>query len=137
MEFDYFAQRKGATSHDERRAREFIISKISKNVNSILDVGCGNGWVAKEFLPKGKKVYSLDISITNPIKVKNLYPDEKHFGITADSFHLPFNNNSFDCVIASEIIEHVIEPSEFIKELFRVVKKWWQYNYNNALQRKK
>ena len=47
---------------------------------------------------------------------------EKHFGIAADSFHLPFNDHSFDCIIASEIIEHVIEPKDFIKELFRVVK---------------
>lgn len=123
VEFDYFEERKGETAHDERRVREFIISKISKDVISILDVGCGNGWAAKEFLPKGKQVYSLDISVTNPAIVKKLYPNEKHFGITADSFHLPFNDQSFDCVIASEIIEHVIDPSRFIKELFRVVKK--------------
>jgi len=123
VEFDYFEKRKSATAHDERRVRELIISKISKIVNSILDVGCGNGWVAKEFLPKGKQVYSLDISVTNPAKAIKLYQYEKHFGITADSFHLPFNDNSFDCVIASEIIEHVFNPAAFIKELFRVVKK--------------
>lgn len=122
VEFDYFEERKGATAHDERRVREYIISKISKNINSILDVGCGNGWVAKEFLSKGKQVCSLDISVTNPAIAKKLYQNEKHFGVAADSFHLPFKNNSFDCVIASEIIEHVIEPKDFIKELFSVVK---------------
>ena len=55
--------------------------------------------------------------------LQKLYPNEKHFGITADSFHLPFNDNSFDSIIASEIIEHVYDPEGFIKELFRVVKK--------------
>ena len=123
VEFDYFEKRKGATAHDEKRVREYIISKIPKDIKSILDVGCGNGWVAKEFLPKRKQVYSLDISVTNPSKATKLYPDEKHFGITADSFHLPFNDNTVDCVIASEIIEHVFDPAEFVKELFRVVKK--------------
>ena len=123
VEFDYFEERKGATEHDERRVREFIIAKVPKNVNSILDVGCGKGWVAREFLPKGKKVFSLDISITNPSIVKKLYQSENHFGITADSFQLPFNDQSFDCIIASEIIEHVNNPAKFIIELFRVVKK--------------
>ncbi|MCW8810559.1 MAG: class I SAM-dependent methyltransferase [Ignavibacteriaceae bacterium] len=123
LEFDYFEERTGATEHDERRVREYIISKIPKSVNSILDVGCGKGWVAKEFLPKGKTVVSLDISVTNPSIVKKLYSNPKHFAIAADSFHLPLNDNSFDCVIASEIIEHVVDPAGFIKELFRVIKK--------------
>jgi len=123
VEFDYFEERKGATEHDERRVREYIISKIPKNVYSILDVGCGKGWVAQEFLAKGKKVYSLDISVTNPAIVKKLYPVENNFAITADSYHLPFTDNTFDTVIASEIIEHVVDPASFVKELFRVVKK--------------
>jgi len=123
VEFDYFEERKGATEHDERRVREFIISKVPKDVNSILDVGCGNGWAAKEFLSQGKKVSSLDISLTNPSKAKQLYQSQNHFGIVADSFHLPFNNESFDCVIASEIIEHVVYPVDFIKESLRVVKR--------------
>jgi len=126
VEFDYFEERKGATAHNERRVREFIISKVPKDDDSILDVGCGNGWAAKEFLSKGKKVTSLDISLTNPSKAKQLYQSQNHFGIVADSFHLPFNNESFDCVIASEIIEHVVDPAGFIKELFRVVKRGGQ-----------
>ena len=79
VEFDYFEERKGATAHDERRVREYIISKIPKKVNSILDVGCGNGWVAKEFLPKGKQVYSLDISVTNPAIAKKALSRSKTF----------------------------------------------------------
>ena len=80
-EFDYFEERTGATEHDERRIREYIISKIPKNENSILDVGCGKGWVAKEFLPKGKKVFSLDISVTNPAIINKLHSNKNHYGI--------------------------------------------------------
>jgi len=123
IEFDYFEERKGATSHDERRVREYIISKVSKNVRSILDVGCGSGWVAKHFVLKNVQVISLDVSVVNPAKALELYPSENHFGIAADSFKLPFSDNSFDCVIASEIIEHVVAPADFVKELFRVVKQ--------------
>ena len=123
VEFDYFEEKKGATAHDERRVREYVISKVQKTAESILDVGCGNGWVAKTLLPKGKLVLSLDISRVNPSKAVELYPSEKHLGIVADSFQLPFDDYSFDCVIASEIIEHVIDPAKFVKELFRIVKK--------------
>ncbi len=122
-EFDYFEERVGATAHDERRVREYVISKVQKDVKSVLDVGCGRAWVAEHFLPKGVRVHSLDISFTNPSKAVKLYPNKNHFGIVANSFKLPFANGSFDCVIASEIIEHVVNPAAFVKELFRVVKE--------------
>jgi len=123
LEFDYFEENKGATAHDERRVHEYIISKVPKELNTILDVGCGKGWVAKHFLPKGVRVNSLDVSTSNPAKAVELYPSENHAGITADSFKIPFVDDSFDVVIASEIIEHVVDPAEFVKELFRVVTK--------------
>ena len=125
-DFYYFEERKGATAHDERRVREYIISKVSISVGSVLDVGCGRAWVAEHYLPKGVNVYSLDISPTNPAEAVKFYPSKNHFAIAADSFHLPFKDGLFDCVIASEIIEHIVDPDKFINELFRVVKKGGQ-----------
>lgn len=122
LEFDYFEERKGATKHDERRLKEYIISTVSKNAKLILDVGCGSAWVAKYFIPKGKKVISLDISTTNPKKAIKETPSKNHFGLTGDVFRLPIKNNSVDCIIASEIIEHVVKPDEFVKELFKKLK---------------
>lgn len=122
-EFDYFEERVEPAKHEERRVREVILSQIPKNSDMILDVGCGSGWVARQLVPKGKKVFSLDISSDNPKKVNNLIRSKNHFPIVADSFNLPFKSNSFNCVIASEIIEHTINPSYFIYELFRVVSK--------------
>ncbi|MCW8848809.1 MAG: methyltransferase domain-containing protein [Melioribacteraceae bacterium] len=121
-EFDYFEERTGATAHDERRVHEFIISKIKKNVNNILDVGAGSAWVAQHFKDSEIRVVSLDISLLNVKKAKSIVTVKNHTQIVADSFKLPFDNNTFDCVIASEIIEHVIDPKLFIEELFRVVK---------------
>ncbi len=121
-EFNYFEERRGATEHDERRVHEYIISTIPKDVKSILDVGCGSAWIAKYYVKKNVNVYSLDISTINPVKALKKYPATNHFGITADSYSLPFLDNSFDCLVASEIIEHVLYPDKFIAELMRVVK---------------
>lgn len=122
-EFDYFEERIGPAKHEERRLREIIISQIQKESKIILDVGCGSGWVAEKLSSRGKKIISLDISKLNPQRAKNHFPDENHHPLVADSFHLPFKNNSLDCVIAAEIIEHVINPKNFINELFRVIKE--------------
>ncbi|MBK7106388.1 MAG: class I SAM-dependent methyltransferase [Ignavibacteriae bacterium] len=122
-EFDYFEERTGATEHDERRVHEYILSKIPNNIQNVLDVGCGSAWVAENYFNKNVNVVSLDLSLENVSKAKNNFPSQKHSQIIADSFHLPFMENSFNIVIASEIIEHVLNPVEFVNELFRVVKQ--------------
>jgi len=119
--FDYFENRFAATAHDERRVHEYIIANIPNNTSKILDIGCGSAWVAQHFLKEDKYVISLDISIKNPLKATIKYTSKKHFGITADSYFLPFRSNSFHAIIASEIIEHVISPDIFVKELLRVI----------------
>ncbi len=121
-QFDYFEKHSEVNEHDERRVHEYIISKIEKTSGFVLDVGCGNGWAAEYFTSKKKMITSLDISVANPKKVMKYFPSGFHSALTADSFKLPIKDNSYDCVIASEIIEHVVSPREFVQELYRVVK---------------
>ncbi len=123
-EFDYFEERIGPAKHEEQRVHETIILKVPRNAKYILDVGCGSGWIAQKFLSPDRKVFSLDVSKTNPLRIHNSLNDNiNHFPIVADAFQLPFRDNTLDCVIASEIIEHTYNPKEFIRELFRVVAK--------------
>ncbi len=120
--FDYFEKRSGGTEHDERRVKEYILSKIPNSAQTILDVGCGRAWIAEKLIAKKNFICSLDISITNPDKALSLYPAKNHAAVVADALQLPFSDNTFDCVVSSEVIEHIEKPEKFIAELFRCVK---------------
>jgi 2-polyprenyl-3-methyl-5-hydroxy-6-metoxy-1,4-benzoquinol methylase/uncharacterized protein YbaR (Trm112 family) len=121
--FNYFKDEESrATKEEIRRLHQMIIKRIPKNAELILDVGCGNGWAAKYFLGKGKNVVSMDISMKNPLKVLKENPGENHAAVVADAYHLPFKKNSFDAIIASEILEHVYDPKLFIIKLIEALK---------------
>ncbi len=120
--FDYFSHKGGATQDEEKRVNEYIEAHVSKTAKILLDVGCGSAWVAKKFCTKGINVISMDISVTNVKKALEIYPFSNHYGVVADAFNLPFKANSIDCIIASEIIEHVANPQLFIANLFNILK---------------
>jgi 2-polyprenyl-3-methyl-5-hydroxy-6-metoxy-1,4-benzoquinol methylase/uncharacterized protein YbaR (Trm112 family) len=122
VEHDYFKTRDAGTEHGDRRVHEYIFSNINKAEGKILDVGCGRAWVAEGLCPKNYEVVSMDISIDNTTKALKTYPYENHSAIVADVFELPFNENVFDYIIASEIIEHVVDPAKFVKNLFQILK---------------
>lgn len=122
-EFDYFEERHGATEDDEKRLREYIVSEIPLYSEMVLDCGCGSAWLASYLLPKNKMVVSTDLALTNVKKALEIYPYNKHFGVVCDSLNLPFKENSFHTVVASEIIEHVINPEKFVGELFNTLKQ--------------
>lgn len=42
--------------------------------------------------------------------------------VVADGYKLPFQDNAFDYVICSHVLEHLTHPEKFIKELTRVAK---------------
>ncbi|GAH77252.1 unnamed protein product, partial [marine sediment metagenome] len=43
--------------------------------------------------------------------------------ICADAHHLPFNDNSFDSVVIGELLEHVTNPVQVLKQATRVSRK--------------
>lgn len=119
---DYFAERDGGTEHSERRVRENIVAHISGKKGLMLDVGCGKAWVAELFCPLGFEVISMDISLRNTAKALKKHPFESHYAVVADVFSLPFLKNTFDYIVASEIIEHVQDPGTFVEKLFSALK---------------
>lgn len=120
--YDYFGERGAATRHEERRLHQTVIRHVPRDARRILDVGCGGAWVAETFLPRDREVWSLDITAVNPKRALARYPSRRHNGVAADALKLPFKDASFDSVIATEIIEHVVDPRAFVASLMRVVK---------------
>jgi len=85
----------------------------------ILDVGCGNGYKTG-VLAGDNTVYGLDITEANIEKAA-----EK--GIKAQLHDvedpIPFEDNCFDLVVCSEVLEHLFLPEKVLKEIHRVLKK--------------
>lgn len=122
--FDYFSKDEfKATRIERERSRGAVISKVPLAAELILDIGCGGAWVAEYFIPKGKRVISVDISLRNPVKALQTVPHENHAALVADAFHLPVKDGVLDVIIASEIIEHVHDPKVFLSALISKLKK--------------
>jgi len=116
--FDYFQEIEDpAMAHENRRLHETILTEIPSGIKNILDIGCGKAWIAEAMEKRNVKTFSLDISIKNVKKALAKYPRENHLGVVGDLFSLPFKAGSFDCIICSEVIEHVHSPGKLIQIL--------------------
>ncbi len=121
--FNYFDPAyDSATQSETHRLRQTIMRQVPAATEIILDVGCGDGWLARHFLPDGKKVISMDISSINPVRIHKEVNNPNHLGLVADVFALPIKKNSVDVIVASEIIEHVANPKQFISILHETLK---------------
>ena len=82
--------------------------------NRVLDIGCGQGYVARELAAKGCDVTGMDQYI--PAK------SEENAGIdfirwNLDRAEFPVNVSGFDQIMMLDIIEHLKEPEKFMDEL--------------------
>lgn len=101
------------------RKRKIIKMIDPQKDDVICDLGCGEGNLSRDIVKKAKKIYGVDISPTRVKKARKNGID----AVCADVCSTPFKSNYFDKVICSEVIEHVINPKELIRELNRILKK--------------
>ena len=121
--YDYFKTTENKVEHEEHeRLRKYILAAIPASAKNVLDVGCGGGWLAAALKNSGRQVISMDISDINPIKSVKNTPAPQHSGLVADVFELPIKDGSIDCIVASEIIEHVTDPGKFLGSLFAALR---------------
>jgi SAM-dependent methyltransferase len=104
-------------SGQERRL-ELIGAHVPLDGARILDVGCGVGTYVRRFRAFSSDVYGVDISLprlrTGGRSLPNL--------LAAVGEHLPFRTAWFDLVLLNEVIEHVQDDDQTLKECLRVLR---------------
>ncbi len=93
---------------------------LNSSVNSetkILDVGCGHGDFLKTI--HDKTIHSYGIDPDEQALGKNKFIKNKIVGSVEK---LPFEDNFFDLVFSSWVLEHLPDPKSAFSEIFRVLK---------------
>jgi SAM-dependent methyltransferase len=96
----------------------------------VLDMGCGGGRHAFALYKKGAHVVALDMDAAELKDVAGMFaalqpevPDvARAQAVRGDAYLLPFADDTFDKVIAAEILEHLPADHVAMAELARVLK---------------
>lgn len=90
----------------------------------VLDVGCGDGFVARIILSK-RKIKQFDVGIDlSPREIKKAIKSGVYREcIVASVYDLPFKNEIFNTVFSNSVVEHLPNLDLALKEMSRVLKK--------------
>lgn len=108
----------------KRRARKIIDGINPQKGEKIVDLGCGTGYYL--FLLSNLGI-NLDLTGFDYDKkaiceaVELLYEKKIKF-VTGDLHKIPFVDKSFDKAVMSEVLEHVEEDTQVLREIYRILK---------------
>lgn len=105
----------------------FSVSCIKNG--KIFEPGCGSGMTCAQFAKKEFDITLMDLSYNALQKALSVFEKSSvkcNFTI-GDLFHIPIKDDQFDIVFNQGVMEHFklagLDPSQGIKEMFRVLKK--------------
>ncbi|MDA2804312.1 class I SAM-dependent methyltransferase [Nocardiopsis suaedae] len=98
----------------------------------VLDLGCGGGRHAFEAYRRGADVVAFDQNTADLADVATMFAAMRAEGeapqeteaetVKGDALDMPFDDGSFDRVIAAEIFEHLPHDTAAMAELYRVLR---------------
>jgi len=96
----------------------FLKDKIGVG-KKVLDLGCRDGVLTEQYC-EGNNVLGIDVDI-NALNIleKRLGVSSKYMDINGD-WNIP--GNSFDVVVAGEVLEHLYYPKEVVRKIAQVLR---------------
>jgi SAM-dependent methyltransferase len=86
-----------------------------------LEVGCGEGVIADKLQRRADEVVALDLPDAGLRTWWQRYPGPRY--LHGDAHHLPFEDAQFDLVVAVEVLEHLHDPVQGLREMARVSRR--------------
>lgn len=104
----------------------WVIERTRKHFNSnnlsLLDIGCGGGFLSNKMSEIGMNVIGIDISEESLKIARQFDLTKKATYLNANAYQLPFSDSTFDVITCMDFLEHVESPQQVIKEAHRVLK---------------
>jgi len=118
--FEYLKEGYSKIDKDKYYNR-YILLNIKKNF-CILDIGCGFGFLLQKLnnTINDLSTIGVDINLYALKYAKKIVPKTHLIEAVADK--LPFSDKKFDAIFATDLIEHLQNPSAFLKGVQRVLK---------------
>ncbi|MBA7490129.1 methyltransferase [subsurface metagenome] len=116
--------KKGNLSDYYHETHFSTIQKALASGDVCLDLGCGLGDLTAILGNYYNKVIGTDLSITALQYAVKYHKNSRSAFLAANACEQPFKNNTFDFVLLSEVIEHILpeESQRTINEIFRILK---------------
>ena len=93
----------------------------------VLDIGCGTGYYVGGIAKAGATAVGIDLA-PNYVRqaseyvTRNTNASAPHHVAAAEAKHLPFGNATFDKVLMTEVLEHLIDYPRSLEEISRILK---------------
>ena len=107
---------------------EILDKALIRNIGEIknktlLDLGCGQGYLSKIITSEGTNIIGIDIS-ENLIEIANKRYKKEGTSFVVGNIEekLPFEDNTFDTTISNMVFMDIENPKKTIKEIVRVTK---------------
>lgn len=115
-ELKYFKLKAELIYMEISRLRDLKIQK------TVLDIGCGEGWILDRFFVEGHKIHGIDFS---EYGLKSFNPQLLSFLEQGDCIELILKNvdekKEYDIVLLANVIEHVLYPIDLIDKISNIL----------------
>lgn len=109
----------GDVSADQQRRIVAWLTQTGRRDLSIIDVGCGAGWLCPSLIPFGQ-VTATDLSDDVLARARQRFPQVSF--VAGDFAQLAFEPAGFDVAISLEVLAHVADQPAFIAKLASLLK---------------
>ena len=105
------------------KALQQITQKIEKkDALRILDLGCGAGWLGEFLMPFGV-VTAADFEKESLELATRKYPLIEFVVLDDEKENYGLQSDSFDIIIATEVLEHVVNKSQFLSFVRKILRQ--------------